>query len=286
MGTPTLRMFSATFALAAACGGAPSLRTLPPSPQPEDISLETATVARGRIAPEGSNTQGDTSTAAKARAALDAVHAHLLACYESTLHQIPEALGRLHVDVAFGPNGAVQRVQARPDQGATGLGVMRGCVEDALRRARMTSAPPAGARVRRSYSFINPPVEITVQQGMVVTPRRPSSTVRPSATGAQPGGGAVAGPLTAAEVEATVQGAAPALSACFSSFLRANRNAQGDFGVDMHVAPDGTVIEATAGVSDVSLEGISDCVLSAMRALRFRASGSPATVHYTLRFQR
>jgi hypothetical protein len=216
--------------------------------------------------------------------ALDARHAAVAQCYATALRQAPDAVGRIAVEMSFTPEGHVDRVNGHID-GEGGLGNARVCVETALRAAVVSATSANGLRVRRTYAFQNPPVEITLASPITLTPpphglRAPSSEAPPAAADS------VAGPLSDAEVSTALSEHQPALQLCYGTALHASRNAAGGATLTITVGGTGAVSDARFASEAPTLSSASDCVVAAVRAIHFRASGTGASVHARLTFQR
>jgi hypothetical protein len=280
-----------------ACGGAQTPAAPPAPPQPVEVSLEAATVRRGEAAPAAPTSEpaqvaagGDGGVATPAappvnavaeavRQALDARHAALVQCYDDVLRQSPDAVGRMAVELVANDVGTIERVSTRVE-GEGSLARARPCVEQALRAVQLTNPPPQGMRIRRSYSFVNPPVEITVATPLAITSRRPRRAA--PATPAE----APTGVLREAEVVAVLTDHAGDLQTCYANLLRTVRNAAGSATLTFTVSGEGAVTEAALADAQPPLDGMRDCIVAAVRALRFRGTGTAANVRYPLTFAR
>ena len=282
-----------------ACASAPPPRP-PPPPRLEELSLGEATVTRAQEAPPTETTEGSALTQAVQRA-LDAQHRAVAACYETVLHHHADAAGHIAVEVWFGATGAAQRVQTRVEGEGGGVGTVRGCVENALRAARLGDAPGHEVHVRRTYAFVNPARELTVSAAEAVHPPERRAATAHTARGntggvsAAPGGVAIDpaappssdnGVLGAEDVVRVVHASAADLSRCYGTVLRGNHNAAGHVTVDVEIAPDGAVTAATLSAGDPGVAGIDDCLLGVVRALHFRTSGTRTTAHVPFDFAR
>jgi hypothetical protein len=280
----------------ASCGGGQHVaNTTPPPTGPEEVSFEAATIRPSdTAAPASEAPAGAAPLAVAARHALDERHAAVAQCYATLLRTSAEAVGRLAVDLHIGPDGRVERVNARTE-GEGGIGNARVCVENALRAVRMTDVPSNGVRIRRSYSFVNPPVEITVSDPVVVNaPHRSAPARAPTAAAsAAPTSGSSAppvegdtGPLTQAEVTPFFAAHTPDLATCYATALRTARTAAGNATLDLTVGGDGAVSAAQLQSDAPALASMNECVATAARAWHFRASGTGATIHVPLAFAR
>ena len=277
--------------MAAACGGGQqhaASNAAQAATSPEDLSFEADTVRpNDSEAPEAPPSSSAVSTAA--RRALDARHVSIAQCYATLLRTSADAVGRIAVDIAIGAEGHPTRVSARTE-GEGGIGNARVCVENALRAMQMTGVPANGVRIRRSYSFVNPAVELTVADPITVNPPRRSTarTAAAATASASPSGppeGAT-GPLTLAEVTPFVTTHAADLSACYATALRTARTASGAATFVLTVGGGGAVSQSAFQSEVPALATMSDCAMAAAHAWHFRASGTGATVHVSLAFAR
>jgi len=149
-------------------------------------------------------------------------------------------------------------------------------------------------RIRRSYSFVNPAIELTVAAPITVNPprrvpagRHPAdvASAAPSAASSSPPEGAT-GPLTAAELASALESHVAELGACYATALRAARTAAGAAALNLTIGGDGAVSAAEFTSEVAGLATMHDCVGATMRAARFRASGTGATVHVPVMFAR
>lgn len=216
------------------------------------------------------------------RTALDAQHAALARCYDEILSTAPEALGRVSVELAVTSAGVISRTDVRVE-GDGGLRQARPCIEAAMRAVRFTEIPAQGAVVRRSYSFVNPAVEIVVSQPMRV--QAPARNARP-AEQAQPSAQAARGVLTDAEVAPQLALATPALQACYATTLRRSARAAGAGELRISVQPNGEVQSTSWGATVEPIALMGDCIGAAIRAVRFRNTGTAANIRANLEFAR
>ncbi|MFO0562222.1 MAG: hypothetical protein U0269_29675 [Polyangiales bacterium] len=216
------------------------------------------------------------------RTALDAQHAALARCYDEILSTAPEALGRVSIELAVTSAGVISRTDVRVE-GDGGLRQARPCIEAAMRAVRFTEIPAQGAVVRRSYSFVNPAVEIVVSQAMRV--QAPARNARP-AEQAQPSAQAARGVLTDAEVAPQLALATPALQACYATTLRRSARAAGTGELRITVQPNGEVQSTSWGATVEPIALMGDCIGTAIRAVRFRNTGTAANIRANLEFAR
>ncbi|MBL8679056.1 MAG: hypothetical protein JNK05_07810 [Myxococcales bacterium] len=297
-------------------------RSTPPvawtNPEPETFSFEATTVKRtdtaapaaetaaatpaadsdaGAATPAGDSDAGapsagasatpaassagapDSAARAAVRAALDAQHAALAHCYDEILSTAPEAAGRVNVEFAVSNANAVTRLDVRVE-GEGGLAQARACIETAMRAVTFTGMPATGGVVRRSYSFVNPPIELTIAQPLEVR-SRPAAAAAAAASAE-----AAHGVLTDAEVRNQLSVALPAMQACYATALRRARTAAGAGDMRVTLRPNGEVEAAawSSSVEPIALMG--DCLGAAVRAQRFRNSGTGATVRASVTFAR
>jgi hypothetical protein len=157
----------------------------------------------------------------------------------------------------------------------------------------MTGVPANGVRIRRSYSFVNPPVELTVADPVTVNPPRrgaarpatATASAAPASSSSAPVEGAT-GPLTLGEVAPVITAHATDLSACYATALRSARTAAGNANLAVTVGGDGAVSAAQLQSETPALVTMNDCAGTAARAWHFRASGTGATIHVPLVFAR
>ena len=161
---------------------------------------------------------------------------------------------------------------------------MRPCIETALRAATLTGMPSAGAVIRRSYSFVNPPVELAVSAPLEV--RAPARGAAPAAATTPAAGETPRGVLTEAEVRTQLSLAIPAMQACYATTLRRAARAAGNGELRIAIQPNGEVQSATwsASVEPIALMG--ECLGTAVRAQRFRNTGTAASVRAGVSFAR
>lgn len=274
-------------------------------PAPEVFSLTATTVRRTDTAapaaepaaetpPPVATSDADAGTApvtatpsagqAAALAALDGQHGALAQCYEQALRTAPEAVGRANVELTVTAVGAVTGAEVRVE-GEGGLASIRPCVEAALRTVTFTGMPAAGATIRRSYSFVNPAIEVALEQPLrVVAPARGArpAVVAPTAESAA----ASVGVLTGAEISPVFATATPALLACYSTTLRRAARAAGAGEARFTVQADGTVASATWSSSVEPIALMGECIGPALRALHFRASATVTNVRGNIEFAR
>jgi hypothetical protein len=271
-----------TAAPAADTAAAPAGDTAAPAAAVGDAATPAVAATEDASAPASATPAAESPAHVAARTALDAQHAALAHCYDEILSTAPEAVGRANVEIAVNPGGAISRVEVRVD-GDGGLAQARTCIEAAMRAVRFTEIPGVGAVVRRSYSFVNPPVEIAVSQALRVQPpaRGAAAAAAPTAPTAS-----ARGVLTDAEVGAQMALAVPALQACYATTLRRAARAAGTGEVRFSVQGNGEVASATwsSAVAPIALMG--ECVGAAARALRFRSSGTAANVRANIEFAR
>jgi hypothetical protein len=258
--------------------------------EPTSISLEAATVRRtdATTSAEGSantNTEGSTDAAPASsaggdfrttvQAALDAQLGTFARCYEEVLATAPEATGRVNVQLTVTPSSTVASAQARAE-GEGGLAQLRPCVEAALRAVQLSGAPAGGAVVTRSYSF-----ELTLSQPIEIRPpaRRPTPAPQPSMEAAR-------GVLTESEVSAQMALALPATQACYATALRRAARLAGTGELSITLQPNGEVQSVAMTSSVDGIAAMSECVGAAVRAVRFRNSGTGASVRATFNFTR
>jgi hypothetical protein len=270
----------------------------PPEPvrlDPTSISLEAATVRRtdatasaegsANTSAEGSSDAAPTSSAGgdfrtTVQAALDAQLGSFARCYEEVLATAPEATGRINVRIVVTPSSLVASAQATAE-GEGGLAQLRPCVEAALRALQLSGAPAGGAVVTRSYSFVNPPIELTLSQPIEIRPPARRSTPAP-----QPSTEAARGVLTESEVSAQMALAVPATQACYATALRRAARLAGTGELSITLQPNGEVQSVAMTSSVDGIAAMSECVGAAVRAVRFRNSGTGASVRATLNFAR
>jgi hypothetical protein len=257
------------------------------------VSFEAATVhPSDTAAPEGESPPGAAPVAAAARRALDERHTAVAQCYATLLRTSAEAVGRIAVELLIAGDGHVERVNARTE-GEGGIGNARVCVETAVRAIHMTGVPANGVRIRRSYSFVNPPVELTVADPITVNPPRRGAPARSAAmagsaaasSSSAPVEGAT-GPLTLGEITPVLTAHASDLSACYATALRSARGAAGSATLVVTVGGDGAVSAAQLQSDTPALASMNECAGTAARAWHFRASGTGATIHVPLAFAR
>jgi hypothetical protein len=259
-------------------------------PSSDAAVAASAPDAGAQTAVEGAATRGPQ---AAALAALDAQHARLASCYDGLLATAPDALGRVSVELAVTSANEITRVDVRVE-GDGPLASARACIEAALRGARFTGTPAVGSVVRRSYSFVNPPVELSAPSALrVQAPARngrPAETAPAASATATPDAGASAesprGVLTAAEVGAQLAQATTALQACYATALRRASRAAGNGDLRFSIQQDGQVSSATWGASSEPIALMGECIGAAVRAQRFRASGTMANVRASVEFAR
>ncbi len=256
----------------------------PAAPTP---AVDAGASADGAVADASVSTPAapasDNAATRTVRATLDAQHAAIARCYDEVLSTAPEALGSVNVELAVNGSGVLTRTDVRPE-GAGGLPQVRPCIEAALRTLRFSQIPAFGAVIRRTYTFVNPPVEVRLAQPLRV--QAPARNARP-AEAPQPAAAAAArGVLAEAEVAPQLTLAIPALQACYATTLRRAARAAGDGELRVTVQPNGEVQSSTwrATVEPIALMG--DCLGTAVRAVRFRNSGTGATIVATLQFAR
>lgn len=137
-------------------------------------------------------------------------------------------------------------------------------------------------RIRRSYSFVNPPVDITVSSPLTVTARRPGR--RPVTT--TPTSNTATGLLTETEITNAVGEHVTELQNCYATLLRTARTASGNATLQFTIHGDGQVSEASLSDTTPPLDGMNQCITDAVRTWRFRATGTGARVRYPLQFTR
>lgn len=265
--------------------------TAAPSDAPAS-SAETATTDAAALsdasadaaAPVASESEptSDTGPRLAVRTALDAQHAALARCYDEILSTAPEALGRVSIELAVTSAGVISRADVRVE-GEGGLRQARPCIEAAMRAVRFTGIPTQGAVVRRSYSFVNPAVDIVVAQAMRV--QAPARNARP-AEQAQPSAAAAHGVLTDGEVGPQLVLATPALQACYATTLRRHARAAGTGELRVSVQPNGEVQSTTWGATVEPIALMGDCIGTAIRAIRFRNTGTAANIRANIEFAR
>jgi hypothetical protein len=168
-------------------------------------------------------------------------------------------------------------------EGEGGLRQVKPCIESVIRAVRFTDIPAQGAVIRRSYSFVNPPVEIVVSQAMRV--QAPARNARP-AEPAQPSAQAARGVLTEAEIVSQLASAMPALQACYASTLRRSSRATGTGELRFSLQPNGEV-QGGSWTSEVDpIAQMGSCIGPAIRAVRFRNTGTAANVRVNIEFVR
>ena len=291
----------------AACGGGNANRPAEPTPAVStDLSFEAVTVKRTDTeAPESPSPVGSEISQAVLHA-LNAKHAAIAHCYDEVLRTVPEAVGRISVEIALTASGTVERVTGTTE-GEGGIGNARVCIEDALRSIHVEGVPSTGVHVRRSYSFVNPAIEITVGTPLaiasrrIVAPRpRPGTTAGTaartdagaagdaSAETASGDAAAPAGPavLTEADLVTALTEHQGELNACYATLLRTARTAAGTATLNFTVGPDGVVPEAALANAEGPLAGVGECIATAARGIHFRSSGTAVTAHYPLTFAR
>lgn len=244
-----------------------------------DASAQTADASATPAG--GASGAPDSAARTAVRAALDAQHAALAHCYDEILSTAPEAAGRVNVEFAVSNANAVTRLDVRVE-GEGGLPQARACIETAMRAVTFAGMPAAGAVVRRSYSFVNPPMDLTIAQPIEV--RAPARTA--AAAAAAPSAEAARGVLTDAEVRNQLSVAIPAMQACYATALRRARTAAGAGEMRVTLRPNGEVEGAawSSSVEPIALMG--DCLGAAVRAQRFRNSGTGANVRANITFAR
>jgi hypothetical protein len=278
LGTVTVRRTDT----AAPTGEAPA-EPAAPTPAADADAGAAAAVTDGSAPTSAAAPPADNAATRAVRATLDAQHAAIARCYDEILSTAPEALGSVNVELAVNGSGVLTRTDVRPE-GAGGLPQVRPCIEAALRTLRFSQIPAFGAVIRRTYNFVNPPVEVRLAQPMRV--QAPARNARP-AEAPQPAAAAAArGVLSEAEVAPQLTLAIPALQACYATTLRRAARAAGDGELRVTVQPNGEVQSSTwrATVEPIALMG--DCLETAVRAVRFRNSGTGATIVATLQFAR
>jgi hypothetical protein len=245
----------------------------------------------------------ESTIATAALAGLDAQHAGLARCYDELLSTAPDAIGRVNVELAVTSANEITRVDVRVE-GESPLASARSCIEAALRAGRFTATPAVGAVIRRSYSFVNPAIELAAPSPVrVQAPARNgrAGDATPAAAGAAAsadagaaasadagasGAPTVRGVLTAAEVGEQLGQAVAALQTCYGTALRRASRAAGGGELRFSIQPDGQVASATWGASSEPIALMGECIGAAVRARRFRASGSPTNVRATVEFAR
>ncbi len=276
-----------------ACGAPQHHDPAPVAAGAEELSFEATTIHPGDTeAPEAP--PSGSPLAQSARRALDGRHGAVAQCYATTLRTTPDAVGRIAAEITVTSDGHVERVSARTE-GEGGIGNARVCVEGALRGFEVTNVPAAGLRIRRSYSFVNPAVELSIAAPLAITPPRPAppagrrraaaASPPPSAAPSGPPEGAT-GPLTVAELTAALEGHTTELSTCYATALRTARTAAGTATLNLTVGGDGAVTAAELTSEAPAVAAMSECVGTAMRAIHLRASGTGATVHVPVTYAR
>ena len=274
-----------------ACGGAQHTEAAPVATGPEELSFEAATIHPGDTdAPEAPPT-GSVATQA-ARRSVDSRHGAIAQCYATLLRTTPDAVGRIATEIVIAGNGHVERVSGRTE-GEGGIGNARVCVETALRGLEIPNPPAAGLRIHRSYSFVNPPLELTLATPITVSPpvhvaaghHSAVASAAPSAAPSGPAEGAT-GPLTLAELSSALAAHGAELSTCYATALRTAHTAAGAGSLVLTLGGDGTVSAAEFTSEAAAVASMHECIGTAMRAVRFRSSGTGATVHVPMVFAR
>ncbi|MEI8255216.1 MAG: hypothetical protein WCJ30_06030 [Deltaproteobacteria bacterium] len=275
-----------------ACGAPQHNEPAPVAAGAEELSFEATTIHPGDTeAPEAP--PSGSPLAQSARRGLDGRHGAVAQCYATILRTTAEAVGRIAAEITVSSNGHVERVSARTE-GEGGIGTARVCVEAALRGFEVANVPPAGLRIRRSYSFVNPPIELSVAAPLAITPPRRAPAARrgaaaasaaPSAAPTGPAEGAT-GPLTVAELTPALEAHTGELAVCYATALRTARTAAGAATLNLTVGGDGVVTAAELTSEAPAVAAMSECVGTAMRAIHLRASGTGATVHVPVTYAR
>ncbi len=251
------------------------------APPATDASAEAS--APAAVAAQPDATPAETGPRLAARAALDAQHAALARCYDEILVTAPEALGRVSVELSVTSAAVISRADVRVE-GEGGLAQARSCIEAAMRAVRFTDIPTQGATIRRSYSFVNPSIEIAVAQPIRV--QAPARNARPAEAQQAAAAAPARGVLTEPEVAAQIAVATAPLQACYATALRRAARLAGSGEARFTIQPNGQVQSATWGATAQPIALMGECIGPALQALRFRNSGTGATVRATIEFAR
>lgn len=245
-----------------------------------DASAEAGAAAP--VAAQTESTPAETGPRLAVRTALDAQHAALARCYDEILVTAPEALGRVSVELSVTSAAVISRADVRVE-GEGGLAQARTCIEAAMRAVRFTGIPTQGATIRRSYSFVNPAIDIVVAQPIRV--QAPARNARP-AEAPQAAAAPARGVLTEAEVAAQITVATAPLQACYATALRRSARLAGSGEARFTIQPNGQVQSASWGATAQPIALMGECIGPALQALHFRNSGTGATVRATIEFAR
>lgn len=243
-----------------------------------DASAPSAEPARDTVA-----SAPDTGARLAVRTALDAQHASLARCYDEILSTSHEAQGRVSVEFSVTSAGVISRADVRVE-GDGGLPQARSCIEAAMRAVRFTGIPTQGAIVRRSYSFVNPALDFAITAPLRV--QAPARNARPAAAPSAEAAAPARGVLTESEISTQLSLATPALQACYATTLRRASRAAGAGEVRMTLLPTGEVQSATWGSSVEPIALMGECIGTALRAARFRNSGTGANIRASIEFAR
>jgi hypothetical protein len=213
---------------------------------------------------------------------LDAQHGAIAQCYNGILAENAGAAGRMNVDIAVTSAGVVTRADVRVEGGGP-LEQAKSCVEAALRAAHFTGISPLGAVLRRAYNFVNPPVDVAVEQALRV--QALARNAQPAAVPA-PAAVTTAGVLAPAEIAGLLATATPALQQCYATTLRRAARAAGTGEVRFNIGADGAVTSATWGSAVEPIALMGECVGAAVRALHFRSNGTVTNARSSIEFVR
>lgn len=225
----------------------------------------------------------DTGARLAVRSALDAQHGALARCYDEILSTSHEAQGRVSVEFSVTSAGVISRADVRVE-GEGGLQQARSCIEAAMRAVRFTGIPTQGAIVRRSYSFVNPALDFVITAPLRV--QAPARNARPAAAPSAEAAAPARGVLTESEIATQLSLATPALQACYATTLRRASRAAGAGEVRMTLLPTGEAQSATWGSSVEPIALMGECIGTALRAVRFRNSGTGANIRASIEFAR
>jgi hypothetical protein len=279
--SPTLAL-AATLCLAAApaCRRLPPTLNAPPPPDPPtEVNLDVERIRRG--VPNAAAGIDSERLEGRIRAAVLREREAFHECYTRVLAGTPDAAGGVVLGFTVETSGQV--IDAVGDTSVQALRPTRECMLGIVRRMRMEGISHS-ARVRFPFEFENPLHEITVPEVLLYPRMRHAGTESVAALV-----GAGSGDLSIEEARGVVGTQTAALLGCYTPLLavRATRRAEGTARYELTVAPDGSVVDVSAGDLAEPIAATGECLARTLRGLHFRGSGRRAviTVPLTLRPQ-
>ncbi len=269
----------------------------PPPPPPEANEERLEAVALTPASTEPIEVPPGNALGLMARRALDTAQPDLIDCYEAILGEHPDATGSVEVQIDLANDGSVSRVVV--DQLSTGgFEAVVPCVRATVAALRVHDVESRGHYVSRVYSFRNAPIQRLGSAPVIVTapppppPRArrgrgraaPIAAASPAPSSPPPATTAV-GALEAPEIASTLTTQSTGLQECYRAVLRRARGTRGVVDTRFDVTGRGAVehVEATSRVAP--LAGASACIVRALTAVPFRASGVQTHIQQAITFQ-